>query len=135
MPRPTTTSSPLCPTSCTWDACGCEFGADAPIAKAAPGPCGTCAFLVPLQGGLRGSFGVCANPVASADGRVVTVDHGCGGHSEAVVILPSEPLGEVLDDDTYDMEVRERPVARDTLTEPEPSTSVTGGADEPLGHS
>ena len=77
-----------------------EFGPDAPIAKAAPGPCGTCAFLVPLQGAIRGAPSASApTPIATADGRVVTVDHGCGGHSEAVVVTPPEPLGDVLDDD------------------------------------
>ena len=110
-----------------------DFGADAPNAKAAPGPCGTCAFLVPLQGGFRGVLGVCANSIATADGRVVTVDHGCGGHSEAVVIIPAPPTGDVLDTDRYDIEHRRSPVLEDPS--PEQVASVTGRTDEPLGHS
>jgi hypothetical protein len=30
-------------------------------------------------------FGVCANLFAPDDGRVVSADHGCGAHSEALV--------------------------------------------------
>ena len=28
------------------------------------------------------AFGVCSNLLSPADGRVVSFDHGCGGHSE-----------------------------------------------------
>ena len=48
-----------------------------------PGLCGTCGFLVKLSGPLASLFGVCANAYANDDGRVVSVDHGCGAHSEA----------------------------------------------------
>ncbi len=58
-------------------------GPDAPIAQAAPGVCGTCGFMVRLSGPLGRLFGVCANAYANDDGRVVSVDHGCGAHSEA----------------------------------------------------
>jgi hypothetical protein len=57
-------------------------GPDAPIAQSAPAPCGTCAFYVRLSGPLAQLFGVCANAYANDDGRVVSVDHGCGAHSE-----------------------------------------------------
>jgi Protein of unknown function (DUF3027) len=45
-------------------------------------PCLTCGFLVPLGGPLGRVFGVCANEYAPDDGRVVSLDHGCGAHSE-----------------------------------------------------
>ena len=60
-----------------------EHGPRSPLAHAAPGPCLTCGFLVPLAGPLGRVFGVCANEYAPDDGRVVSLDHGCGAHSEA----------------------------------------------------
>ena len=59
-----------------------EHGPRSPLAHAAPGPCLTCGFLVPLGGPLGRVFGVCANEYAPDDGRVVSLDHGCGAHSE-----------------------------------------------------
>jgi hypothetical protein len=61
-----------------------EHGPGTPLASAAPGPCLTCGFLVRLGGPLGRVFGVCANEFAPDDGRVVSLDHGCGGHSDAV---------------------------------------------------
>jgi hypothetical protein len=77
-----------------------EGGPDAPIAKQAPGRCGTCGFWLPLAGSLSAAFGVCGNEFAPRDGAVVTVDHGCGAHSEAVVEEPLAPLPPVLYDDS-----------------------------------
>lgn len=51
-------------------------------AVAAPLPCRTCGFLVPLAGPLSALFGACANAMAPDDGSVVSLDHGCGAHSE-----------------------------------------------------
>lgn len=51
-------------------------------------PCSTCGFFVPLAGELNRMFGVCANKWSPDDGRVVSLDHGCGEHSE---IEPPEP--------------------------------------------
>ena len=62
-----------------------EAGPDTPLAKAAPGRCGDCGFLVPLAGAMGTVFGACANAMAPDDGRVVAVTHGCGAHSETVV--------------------------------------------------
>jgi hypothetical protein len=62
-----------------------EYGPDAPIAKAAPKPCVSCGFFIPITGSLRGAFGVCANAISPQDGHVVSVDHGCGAHSEATL--------------------------------------------------
>ena len=50
--------------------------------------CSTCGFFIPLAGSLKTMFGVCANRWSPDDGKVVSVDHGCGEHSE---IRPPEP--------------------------------------------
>jgi hypothetical protein len=60
-----------------------NHGPDTDLAKAAPGHCQDCAFFVRLSGPLGRLFGACANAYANDDGRVVSVDHGCGAHSEA----------------------------------------------------
>ena len=57
-------------------------GPESAIAQSAPAQCGTCGFLVRVRGPLSQLFGVCANAYANDDGRVVSVDHGCGAHSE-----------------------------------------------------
>ena len=44
--------------------------------------CETCGFMIPLAGDLGTMFGVCANRWSPDDGRVVSLDHGCGEHSE-----------------------------------------------------
>lgn len=77
-----------------------DGGPNTAMARNAPGHCGTCGFLLPLAGSLRAAFGVCGNDVAGADGRVVSVEYGCGAHSEAVVDVPplAEPSGDVYDD-------------------------------------
>ncbi|MGR8009928.1 DUF3027 domain-containing protein [Streptomyces hypolithicus] len=78
-----------------WDE---AYGAKTPMAQAAPATCVSCAFLVPLAGSLRQAFGVCANEFAPADGRVVSLAYGCGGHSEAAVMpTPLRPAPHVLD--------------------------------------
>jgi hypothetical protein len=77
-----------------------DGGPDTPMARQAPAHCGTCGFLLPLAGALAAGFGVCGNEVTSRDGQVVSVEYGCGAHSEAKVKVPpmSEP-GEVVYDD------------------------------------
>lgn len=62
-----------------------DRGPATPLAEQAPKPCYSCGFFVPLAGSLRSSFGVCANAIAPDDARVVSVDHGCGAHSEATL--------------------------------------------------
>lgn len=60
-----------------------EHGPRSPLAKSAPGPCGSCGWLLTIGGPLGQMFGVCSNLLSPSDGRVVSFDHGCGGHSEA----------------------------------------------------
>ena len=69
------------------------------MAQAAPAACATCAFLIPMAGSLRQAFGVCANEFSPADGRVVSLTFGCGGHSEAAVMpKPPRPAPPVIDE-------------------------------------
>lgn len=60
-----------------------DRGPDSALAQAAPAPCSSCGFLVRLAGPLSQAFGVCANAQANDDGGVVSLDHGCGAHSDA----------------------------------------------------
>jgi hypothetical protein len=78
-----------------------DNGPDSPIARQAPAHCGTCGFLIHLTGALRGVFGVCANEFSSVDGRAVSVEFGCGAHSEvpSAALSISSPSGIVYDDD------------------------------------
>ena len=77
-----------------------DRGPDAPMARQAPAACGTCGFFVALAGSLSAGFGVCANEVVDTDGQVVSVEFGCGAHSQ--VTPPSTPqpdVAEVVYDD------------------------------------
>jgi hypothetical protein len=69
-----------------------DGGPEAPLAQSAPDQCWSCGFLVRLAGPLAESFGVCANGNANDDGRVVSLDHGCGAHSEVQLAKRHEPL-------------------------------------------
>jgi Protein of unknown function (DUF3027) len=81
-----------------------EHGPKSPLANAAPGLCSGCGFLVRLGGPLGRVFGVCANEYAPDDGRVVSVDHGCGAHSEGVTAATAgQPLRPVIDELGYDL--------------------------------
>jgi Protein of unknown function (DUF3027) len=65
-----------------------DTGPGTPMARSAPGSCSTCGFLMPIGGPTGSAFGVCANGMSPADGRVVALTFGCGAHSEAV---PDQP--------------------------------------------
>ena len=81
-----------------------EHGPGTPLARAAPGPCVTCGFLIPLDGPLGRVFGVCANEYAPDDGRVVSLDHGCGAHSEALFARAGTgAIAPVIDEVGYDL--------------------------------
>lgn len=87
-----------------------EFGPDSETARLAPAACASCGFLLPLAGSMRAAFGVCANSVSPADGRVVHLEFGCGAHSEAEIDTSSTvPVAEVVYDDTsLDYESRDQ---------------------------
>ena len=71
-----------------------DRGPQAPIARAAELSCASCGFLVLMRGALSRVFGICANEYAPDDGRVVSFDHGCGAHSEALVVHTAPQGGE-----------------------------------------
>lgn len=78
-------------------------GPHTPLAEAAPGRCVTCGFVVRLGGLLGQAFAVCANEYAPSDGRVVSLDHGCGAHSDAVrAPAAAAPPVPVVDEVGYD---------------------------------
>lgn len=58
------------------------------VAQKAPAPCSTCGYFLPMAGALRAVFGVCANAWSPSDGTVVSLDHGCGAHSEVDMDQP-----------------------------------------------
>jgi hypothetical protein len=78
-----------------------DHGPTAPVAEQAPAPCSTCGFFVPMAGALRSFFGVCANAWSPSDGRVVSLDHGCGAHSEVDVVLEEPRPADELALDEY----------------------------------
>lgn len=84
-----------------------DNGPNAEVALKASAKCATCGYFVPMAGALRAVFGVCANEWSPSDGRVVSLDHGCGAHSETDVPEP-EPVrvgDPVLDELAVDIEV------------------------------
>ncbi len=106
------------------------FGPKTPMAQSAPAACVSCGFLVPIGGTLGQAFGACANEFSPADGRLVSLAYGCGGHSEAAVMpRPPQPPAPVIDETRVDpFPLRPAP----------DSGSVTPTADadtEELGHS
>jgi len=107
-----------------------DGGADAPIARAAPATCMTCGFHVRLVGVLGQVFGVCANSYAPDDGRVTSIDHGCGGHSEALVLPSAHPEPVRYDDDELggldDVSLGRRARPSGSVSDAEPA--------EPYGH-
>lgn len=78
-----------------------DQGPDSPLATAAPAVCLTCGFFVNLSGPLGRVFGVCANEYAPDDGKVVSVDHGCGAHSDGEAV--PDMTAPTVDELGYDM--------------------------------
>jgi hypothetical protein len=81
-----------------------DHGPQTPLSHAAPANCVSCGFFVPLSGSLGHLFGACGNSYAPDDGRVVSADHGCGAHSEAVLTgSPAQARLLVIDEFGYDL--------------------------------
>ena len=115
-----------------------DGGPDTPMAKQAPAQCGTCGFFLPIAGSLGAAFGVCANEIASTDGQVVSVEHGCGAHSEAVIEVIADETAAVYDDDAIDVVQRESAAPADELVEEpavdaEPPAVEAGDLDDAAG--
>jgi hypothetical protein len=108
-----------------------EHGPTAEEAVNAAAPCSTCGYFVPVSGGLRQVFGVCANEWSPSDGRVVSADHGCGAHSETDVETPAaEPLPEPILDETGAEAVALPPRAPSRVPEPAPHPAGDAPNDE-----
>jgi hypothetical protein len=111
-----------------------DRGPTAEEAVTAAAACASCGYFVSISGSLRLAFGVCANEWSPADGRVVSVDHGCGAHSETDVehAGPEAPPELILDDDTVEAvplprhEAVEQGTGSDVAAEPAPA----GGKDQ-----
>jgi len=116
-----------------------SHGPNAASAVASSAPCSTCAFFVPMTGSLRMLFGACTNEWSPSDGRVVSVDHGCGAHSETeaerrMSEWPApDPLVETDAASDFDLNepdlVVEEPVTATVATE-EPPASAPESAEE-----
>ncbi|GHG65200.1 DUF3027 domain-containing protein [Streptomyces griseocarneus] len=100
-----------------WDE---THGAKTAMAQAAPAPCVSCGFLVPIGGSLGQAFGICGNEFGPADGHVVSLAYGCGGHSEAAV-MPKAPRPAP-------------PVVDETLVDEFPLRESVAEDEDDLGH-
>ncbi|HMM94924.1 MAG: DUF3027 domain-containing protein [Micrococcales bacterium] len=82
-----------------------EHGPSAPVAAKASAACSSCGYFLPMAGALRAVFGVCANEWSPSDGSVVSLDHGCGAHSEVDVEAPAPERVSppILDDNALDL--------------------------------
>jgi len=100
-------------------------GPATPGSVASTGACGSCGFLVPLQGSLGTLFAVCANEWSPDDGKVVSLDHGCGAHSETDVDpAPTEwPAADPLLDENA-VDVLELPARGERAAEAAPAVEV-----------
>jgi hypothetical protein len=97
------------------------------MAKAAPAHCMSCGFYVSLAGALGRIFGACTNAFAPDDGRIVSADHGCGAHSEALVEpVPIAIVPPVVMDDS-ELELV-------STAAHEPGSVEDGAETEPFGH-
>jgi Protein of unknown function (DUF3027) len=104
-----------------------DHGPRTPLSHAAPANCTSCGFFVPLSGSLGRIFGACGNAFAPDDGRVVSADHGCGAHSEAVLSgTAAQATAPVIDEFGYDLvdlpgvsveETVFEPLSRDTYSD------------------
>jgi hypothetical protein len=115
-----------------------DHGPHTPLSEAAPANCVSCGFFVPLSGGLGRLFGACGNAFAPDDGRVVSADHGCGAHSEAVLTAAALAAAPVIDELGYDLvdlpgvsveETAFEPLSRETYPD-SPAGPETGPAPE-----
>lgn len=78
-----------------------DFGPTTPMARQSAGECVTCGFMLPIGGALGQIFAVCANKMSPADGHVVSLNFGCGAHSEVEVEVEARPET-AFDEDGWD---------------------------------
>ncbi len=105
-----------------------SHGPTAASAIASASPCSTCAFFIPLAGSMRMRFGACSNEWSPDDGRVVSVDHGCGAHSETDIERGATQWPEV--DPVFENDVAvEMDLAPEPEPEPEPEAEAEAEAE------
>lgn len=116
-----------------------DAGPDNPETRAADASCSSCAYLLGLTGSVRQAFGVCANAWSPSDGRVVSMDHGCGAHSETGLDTDDaeEPDAPLVDDlnqalDTDPLPADELPVEPEAVADaPVPVVALVEPSAEP----
>ncbi|MDR3128586.1 MAG: DUF3027 domain-containing protein [Bifidobacteriaceae bacterium] len=64
-----------------------RVGSRSKTKKIAKNICINCGYFVPLSGQLGQGFGACSNAFSPNDGSVVSINNGCGSHSETSVPL------------------------------------------------
>ena len=114
-------------------------GPTAPGAVAAAAPCSTCGFLLLLGGSMRQMFGVCAIEWSPDDGRVVSLDHGCGAHSQtdlppARSEWPDAPADldvELVQLLTEEERAAEEPAEAEAAAEPDTEVAPAAEAESP----
>ncbi len=117
-----------------------SHGPRAAVARYANLPCSTCGWLLTIGGRLGQGFGVCANALSPSDGHIVSMDHGCGGHSETVVETGVVPVSELVIDELGHIEIDRNDLPEPVVEEPAKEDAVldfenevngvTTGADE-----
>lgn len=80
-----------------------DTGPQTAMARNAAHECSTCGFLVTVGGVVGQAFGICANELGAADGRIVSLGFGCGAHSEVLVEPPVEPAEGSLPDEAGEL--------------------------------
>lgn len=95
-----------------------DHGPRTQFARYADLPCSSCGWLMTIGGRLGQAFGVCANPISPSDGRVVTMDHGCGAHSESVVEAGILPVTDIVVDEFGYEEIDRADLPEPSITEP-----------------
>ena len=93
-----------------------DGGPTSEVSAKATARCSSCGYFLPMAGALRATFGVCANEWSPSDGRVISLDHGCGAHSETEADQPeSLSVGEpIVDEFAVDLEAVEVTIPADS---------------------
>jgi hypothetical protein len=114
-----------------------DDGPTSAMSQAAPASCATCGFRIAVGGRLGRAFGVCANEISPSDGHVVSLDHGCGAHSEAAVLPAAHALAPpVIDELGFDvLSDREVPAEPSAPVDHDPGTVLDEDPVEDMGHS
>ena len=114
-----------------------EDGPTSAMSQAAPASCATCGFRIALGGRIGRGFGVCANEISPSDGHVVSLEHGCGAHSEAAVLPAAHALAPpVIDELGFDvLSSSDTPEQSSEAVAHDPGTVRDEDPVEDMGHS